>query len=332
MNDICPQCEEIRDIKTINSEVEIDIRGEKIKVNTKYYQCSVCGEEFEDLNGDSDSLNSAYREYRRRHGMLQPEEIRELRKRYGLTQRELSTLLGWGGATLSRYETGALQDEAHDKLLQFIKNPQNLLTLVEQKPEAITESTRKRIEDEVRGLKLGTPPLITVFEERFGSYEPGILSGYLRLDLSKLMQAILFFCREGIVKTKLNKLLFYADFKHFRETTVSITGARYVRMPYGPVPDNYELLYAMLVEERKDILVREIVYGDDCVGEEYLAVRNADLAVFSQSELMVLKATKKHFRNFSAKKTSDFSHQEKGYIDTPPQKLISYEFAKYLRF
>ena len=35
--------------------------------------------------------------------MLSPYEIRELRKRYGLTQKELSLLLGWGSVTMSRY-------------------------------------------------------------------------------------------------------------------------------------------------------------------------------------------------------------------------------------
>jgi len=44
--------------------------------------------------------------------MLSPYEIRELRKRYGLTQKELSLLLGWGSVTMSRYENGALQDVA----------------------------------------------------------------------------------------------------------------------------------------------------------------------------------------------------------------------------
>jgi hypothetical protein len=35
--------------------------------------------------------------------------------------------LGQGGATLSRYENGALQSEAHDQLLKLVMQPENLL-------------------------------------------------------------------------------------------------------------------------------------------------------------------------------------------------------------
>jgi len=40
-------------------------------------------------------------------------------RRYPITQEELGVLLGWGGATLSRYENGALQDEVHEKMLRM---------------------------------------------------------------------------------------------------------------------------------------------------------------------------------------------------------------------
>ncbi|NIO19633.1 MAG: DUF4065 domain-containing protein, partial [Candidatus Aenigmarchaeota archaeon] len=47
--------------------------------------------------------------------------------------------------------------------------------------------------------------------------------------------------------TVLNKLLFYADFKHCKEYTVSISGSRYARLPYGPVPDNWAHYLAFLI-------------------------------------------------------------------------------------
>ena len=75
-------------------------------------------------------MNRAFIKYRNNHGMIQPNEIKEIRKKYGLTQQELSKLLGFGKITLSRYENGSLQNKSHDNSLQLIKIPENLLLLV----------------------------------------------------------------------------------------------------------------------------------------------------------------------------------------------------------
>src|SRR4030042_3509419 len=74
MKGICPNCEKETELELIQKVEEIKVRGEVIKVDVKYYKCKSCGEEFEDPRSDEDPLDKAYREYRRRHGMMQPEE------------------------------------------------------------------------------------------------------------------------------------------------------------------------------------------------------------------------------------------------------------------
>lgn len=132
----------------------------------EYYKCMSCGEEFEDPRSDNHPLDEAYRQYRRRHGMMQPEEIRSLRKRYGLTQKEMSNLLGWGGATLSCYENGALQDETHEKPLRLAMEPRNLLKLIEETPSALAEEKRARLIKELRAKKEEAFSFERIYEER----------------------------------------------------------------------------------------------------------------------------------------------------------------------
>jgi uncharacterized phage-associated protein len=43
-------------------------------------------------------------------------------------------------------------------------------------------------------------------------------------------------------KVKLMKLLYYADFDHFEKHGKSITGDRYYKLPYGPVPGQAQLI------------------------------------------------------------------------------------------
>lgn len=330
MKGICPNCEKQTELELIHATEAVVVRGESIPVEVEYYTCRECGEEFEDPGSPDDSLDKAYREYRRRHSMIQPEEIKALRKRYGLTQNEMSRLLGWGGATLSRYENGALQDDAHEKTLRLAAEPRNLLRLIEESPNTLPEEKRHRLMEQLRSEEEEAYSFERIYEERFGKYEADEFSGYHRLDLAKLVNAILFFCKEGIWKTFLNKLLFYADFKHCKEYTVSITGAQYAHLPYGPAPDNWNHYLALLIEEG-GLRVEEEYYAEDVIGERLVAEGKPDLALFSDTELKILASIKEHFKDWSAKKISDFSHDEKGYIETPNSKLISYTYAKDLQ-
>ena len=45
----------------------------------------------------------------------------------------------------------------------------------------------------------------------------------------------------------------------------------------------------------------------------------------------MLLEVKKYFKEFSAKKITDFSHEEAGYVKTKNAEFISYFFAKELK-
>ena len=101
MNAFCPNCEKDTEQKFVDKVEEISIRGEMIPIHMEYYHCEECGEDFEIPRPDYDPLDAAYREYRNIKGMVQPEEIKKFRKELGLTQKELSEILGIGIATLN---------------------------------------------------------------------------------------------------------------------------------------------------------------------------------------------------------------------------------------
>ena len=57
--------------------------------------------------------------------------------------------------------------------------------------------------------------------------------------------------REGIPKTKLAKLLYLADFSHFYDNLLPMSGVRYVRREYGPVADIFFELTEDLYDKGK---------------------------------------------------------------------------------
>lgn len=328
MISICPGCEKETRIDLVQKVERFDIRGETIEIVADLHRCLECGAEFENTR-DADALDQAYRVFRQRHNMLQPEHIQEWRKSLGITQKELGALLGWGGATLSRYENGALQDEAHEKMLRMAMEPHNLLSLIQETAGAFSPEKSERLVQELEAVEAEAFSINRIFEDRLGSYLPDEFSGFLKFDMLKFQNVVLFFCKGGQLKTKLNKLLFYADFKHFNENAVSITGARYVHLPHGPVPDNYEYFFATLIHSGEMDVDEVPVY--QYFGENFMATREADLSLFEPSELKILAEVKEYFKEFSATRIREFSHAERGYRETSNRQAISFLFAEDLQ-
>ena len=123
-------------------------------VRVSYLKCCKCNETFDDPASQVDPLDKAYREYRKRHGMLMPEEFREFREKHGFTQKEMGKILGWRDATLPLYEDGALQTDAHEKAYRMAMEPHNLLRLLEKAPEGTIEEEKKtRIMQDIKILR-----------------------------------------------------------------------------------------------------------------------------------------------------------------------------------
>lgn len=326
----CPVCDNSSELELIKGTKDVLVRGEPINIEMEYHKCSDCGEEFIVPNPKKDPLESAYRLYRAEHDMLQPEEIRGFRFKYKLTQGELAKLLGLGVASISRYETGKLQDEAHDKLIRLAMDPATLQELINNSVDVFSEEKRQRV---LEAIKEQEEPIVTSLERfitlNFQNYNPDEYSGFKKFDIDRFLNAVLYFCKGGVTKTMLNKLLFYADFKHYKDFTVSISGARYAHVPFGPAPSDYDFYYPILIRQNA-VEVEEIIYPK-YTGEKLVAKQEPNLNVFLDTELHILSLVKEFFKDFNATKMSKYSHEEKGYEDTKTGDLISYAYAEYLK-
>ena len=328
---LCSNCEKETDLEILTKEELINVRREPINVEIQYCKCSQCGDEVIDPSLNVDPFHLAYEEYRRRHGFLRPEEITEWRKTHSITEGELAKLIGIGTATLSRYENGSLQNESHERLLRLIMQPSNLLNLVESSEGVFTANKKERLVQVLKESQADLHSVDNAIMINFGNYSPKEFSGYRELSLPKLYNTILFFCKPGVLKTKLNKLLFYADFKHFKEYALSITGAEYAHVPFGPAPDNYEMYYASL-NSQKAVDFIEHPYPSGYVGEIIKTVKEPDLSLFSPSEVRVMASVMEDFTNYDASEITEFSHKELGYQETNNGDLISYKYAVNLNY
>jgi putative zinc finger/helix-turn-helix YgiT family protein len=103
----CPMCEAEREMDLGTVPEEYKVLGETIAVDVPRLSCPACGEALID-EGFGDPTLHVYAEYRRRHGLLSPEQIHGIREKYDLSQDAFASLLGTSPATLARAVSHAL--------------------------------------------------------------------------------------------------------------------------------------------------------------------------------------------------------------------------------
>ena len=333
--DFCPNCEEYTDA-TLGVEKEVyNVRGEPIEIEAEVVICQKCGTKVFNEERDSQNLEKAYSHYRKKHNLLSPDQIRAIREKYGLSQRALSRLLGWGEITIHRYENGAIQDNVHDSTLHLIEDPQNMQKFFKANHNKLPPYIAARLERRIADfLQEDKEQAFQVSFERLVSHQyVDLTSGFKEYDLEKLKNMILYLvnCLGSVLETKLNKLLWYCDFLYFKETSVSITGAQYVRLPYGPVPNNYERIIGIMQPELLNM--DEIPFNTKegiVLGKQFTALVEPDESIFSEQEIKVMNFIADTFRNDTSTSIKKKSHHETAYKKCEDGDIMSYEYAKEL--
>lgn len=132
----CPLCDKIHEIEERTRVAKIIIKGEEVNYVESYYFCANSNEEeneFATGKMENNNLLNDRNAYRKSHDLLTSDQIVVIREMYGLSQVDLARLLGWGEATISRYESKAIQDEAYDNMLRIVrKNPKATLELLQK--------------------------------------------------------------------------------------------------------------------------------------------------------------------------------------------------------
>lgn len=325
----CNSCDDYKEFSIIERDEIYDVKGINIEIKAKVSICNCCGEELFNEALEEENFEVAYLNYRRKEGILLTSEIKEIREMYGLTQRSFSKLLRWSDVTMHRYEMGAIPDKAHNNTLMLLKNPSNMNTILnnnlgvlsERKEEALRERIEKLLNDK-NDESLKEYVLNSI------ANEIDIYSGFKEIDFDKFKSLVVFFAKnsEKLFKTKLMKLLWYADSVFFKENTISITGMQYARLPRGPVVEHRELLLGILKKQRVINIIE-----DDMTNGEYIVVdEGIDELNLTDVELDVAKRVLNHFKDYNCIQISNYSHKEKGWLENNNGQLISYKYANEL--
>ena len=327
----CNHCEKEVEATLISRQVTYTFKGESFEINERVFICS-CGEDIYDESLDSDTLKTLTKMYETRIG-LELGEIKSIREQYGLSMELFSRILGWSKATISRYETGKfIPDSSHMFTLKKLKDqPEIIDEYYHFTKHKFTEKEQIKIaeklayNDQVKVEK----SLVNAININFKMHERTADSGYSSFDLDKFVNMILFYAQKGVLKTKLMKLLFYADFLNFKRNLISISGVPYTRLPFGPVPKDHDLLLSTC--EKNNLINIEYNFINDYSIINISSNCLFDKSLFNESELEILNEVENYFKQHGSNSISEFSHKEEGWKQTKDRDIISYDYAESLQ-
>lgn len=332
----CPLCDKMHEIEERKRTTSITIKGEEVFYEERFYFCANADEdenEFETATMTNENLLNARNAYRVKIGLLTSTEIVALRESYGLSQVDLAKLLGWGEATISRYESKAIQDEAYDTMLRLIKdNPLQALEFLKKNADKFTMSKRVEIRSHiVDKLDSYGKEFLTrqTFESEYANFEePSDSNGFTMLNIDKIEAMISYIAEktDNLFKVKLMKMLWYSDVLAFIENGFAMTGMVYRHEAMGALPVGH---YSLMNLEKLNIQ-EEMSYSCDTMLHIY-PTANMDYSVLTDREKSILDKVITKFSAYRAKDIVEYMHKEKAYTETRPGEIIPFSLAKEIR-
>ena len=241
---LCTCCMEEHEVKKVLIKERLTFKGVKVDYDACYMYCDNADEYFMNESQIRENDIRLKNEYRRMEGLLTSDEICAIREKYGISQNDLCLLLGWGGKTVTRYESHQVQDKAHDTILKKLdSDPEWFISLLKDAKDNLSAESYRRYLDKATSLFEADNDnyLRKAIEASYAGYRGnGASNGNTELSLDKTVDVIRYFAASkavtGLYKVKLMKLMWYSDALSFKRRGHAITGLVYQALPMGAVP------------------------------------------------------------------------------------------------
>jgi len=310
----------------------IGFRKESFEVVFHYYKCEDSGEQFTTTALDEVNMNQVYNQYRDKFKIPFPEEISRIREKYGLSATKMSAILGFGANSYRQYEAGEMPSISNARLIQMIDDPGKLIEMVNL-CDGLDDKSKAKYIQKANLLKEERKKNSFNFNLKnylIGNHLANIYSGYRTPSLEKFTEMVVYFSEQmQPFKTKMNKLLFFADFLMFKQSCFSISGVRYNAIDMGPVPNNFQSIFEYLANN-DEIDVFYTQFDQGYTGEQFVPRKDRPFnsGWFSESELQVLSKVTAAFKSTSTTEMIELSHLEEAWKKNEKNKqTISYEYA-----
>ena len=134
-------------------KVQVNVKGTLVEYD-EYYLVDDNGKEIFDRNIEIENDQRLYDIYKKQNNLLTNFEIKKIRQKYDLTQKEYALVIGVGEVTVHRFEKGAIQTEAVDSIMKLSNDPDNMAFLFLQNKKNIGKSLYDSLLKKIKELQV----------------------------------------------------------------------------------------------------------------------------------------------------------------------------------
>lgn len=331
----CPYCRKDVEYKIEKRDIK-EFKGVKINTFENVGICIECNNDLYINLLERENNERIYNAYKEKSNIITGKDIIDFRNKYNISQRELTSILGFGKMTINRYERGDIPTKSQsDYLKLLIENEDKFIEKVKDaySKELITKKTYlKVVNDEVKSedFELKMQDIFRRYIKESLNRKPDIYNGYKVFDLEKLENIISYIASKvkNLTVTSINKYLWYIDMYSFKQRTVSITGLTYQNQKFGPtiLDQKYNEITVL-----NDKYKREDIEIDNGTMTKIVSNKNYDLSEIENDEKEIIDFVIKLLKNKKVTEISEMSHNEIAWKKTKRLERISYEYAMDLK-
>lgn len=332
----CPYCRKDVEYKIEKRKVE-EFKGVKINSFENVGICVECDNDLYINELENENLSRIYDVYKEKSNIITSNEIISFRDKYNISQRELTSILGFGKMTINRYEKGDIPSKSQsDYLRLLIENEDKFIEKVKYAYDngLITEKTYSKIIKKEKNVndnfEIKMQEILRMYLEQSLDRTPDIFNGYTSFNLEKLENIISYIAYKvnNLTVTSLNKYLWYIDMYSFRERTVSITGLTYQNQKFGSIIiDNKYNEITSLTEK----YVREDHEIENGIMTKIISNKNYNIDILENDEKEIVDLIINLLKDKKVSEISEMSHKELAWKKTKRLEKISFEYAMDLK-
>jgi len=183
----------------------------------------------------------------------------------------------------------------------FMSKDFSISHVIDTKPEIITKKFEERISVPILNINKFKNVLLYILERCAG--------------------------KPNVGETVLNKLLYFIDFNYYELYEEHLTGSKYRKLPYGPVPEKLDIIINQMIEKSllKRIKTEYYAYPQT----RFLPLVKADLTELKASEKEVIDKVIEQMSDWSATAITNYSHKDMPWLASKEGEEINYELAFY---
>ena len=133
--------------------------------------------------------------------------------------------------------------------------------------------------------------------------------------------------KPNVGETVLYKLLYFSDFNYYELYEEHLTGAKYRKLPFGPVPQKLDAIINQMIDKGQLQRVKTEYHGYPQT--RYLPLEKADLTELRASEKEIIDRVIEQMSDWSAAAISNYSHKDMPWLASKEGEEINYELAFY---